>query len=53
MSSKVIPRMMEGLNGPLEKEYRKATEMLLLHVIKAPNVKIYKDRPIIHLAKGV
>ena len=31
--------MMEGMDGPQEEEYRKATEMMLLHVIKAPSIR--------------
>ena len=53
MRRKIIPRITVRQGEGHEEEYRRATEMLLLHIIKAPNVKIYEDRPIIHLAKGV
>lgn len=53
----------EGEEGDLEPpdseeyrmamEFRKATEMLLYYVLKAPNVRIYEQQKIIHLTKGV
>ena len=47
---KILTDMEEG---PDNEDYRKATEMLLYYILKAPNVKIYEQQPTIHLTKGV
>jgi len=36
-----------------QEKHRRTTEMLLYYVLKAPNVKIYEQQPVIHLTKGV
>ena len=51
MLRRIIPKT--GRRGEEGNSDREATSMLLLAILKGPNVRIYQNQDIIHLTKGV
>jgi hypothetical protein len=49
---KIISKMKPREDGS-QIETQTSTEMLLHYILKAPNVRIYEEKEIIHLTRGV